>query len=156
MNKDLVNALTLLRDCRDALVLDFTKKDSDRYYYSFRFGKSLASFEIAKCLTEHQWLDSHFNYASTKFEQKEISKSCLIMFLDVLKKMSIIRLGNHDNRIQQELNTTKIIALETMLSHSESMDAKLRLIEFDYFRDKTLFERAMEKYTSTVENKSDT
>lgn len=153
MNDDLVNALNLLHECRASLIQDFAQKDSDRYYYSFRFGKSLASFEIAKCLTEHKWLDEHFNLASTKFERKEISKTSLIMFLNLLKKMSIVRLDIHNNSIQQELNSMKIEALETILSHSIAIDNKLRLIEFDYYRDKVLFEREMEKYLDNVNDK---
>lgn len=150
MNDDLVATLTLLRECRISLVQDFIQKDSDRYYFSFRYGKSPTSFAIAQSLTDHQWLDEHYNTASLKFEKKEISKNCMLMFLKVLQRFSILKCEVKLFDVQRELNSTKIAALESLLSHSETMNDRMRLIEFNYYRDKRLFEIEIEQYMNTL------
>lgn len=54
----------------------------------------------------------------------------------------------------QSLVVTKIKALQSLLSSSNNMTEKLKMIEFDRYRDKVLFEREMEKFTHEIDCKN--
>lgn len=152
MDKDLISALNLLKHGREILLESYTKRNSDRYRYSFRYHNRLASLEIAANLIDHQWLDSQLAEAKEKCESKEVSLCSLRLFFEKVQKFSIFRADFDLFDGYQTLVVSKIKALESLLSYSDNMTENLKMIEFDRYRDMVLFEREMEKFTHEIDS----
>lgn len=151
MNEDLVSALNLLKRGREILLESYIERNSDRYRYSFQYHNRPSSLDIAANLIDHQWLDYQLAEAKEKCELNKVSMASLKLFFEKVQRFSIFR-GNIDLFDgYKSLVVTKIKALESLLDSSNNMTEKLKMIEFDYYRDKVLFEREMEKYTNEIE-----
>lgn len=146
MTKALVEVLNLLSEGRKDLLETYTETNSDRYRYSFQYHRSPAALAIASSLVDHQWVDKQIEQAFTLHNTSNISKEALTLFLKSVNKLSIFYTESIFEG-HQNLLKTKILGLQSLLSGTEKMDQKLRKLEFDYFRDKVLFEREMEKYS---------
>ena len=145
MNESLVEALSLLSQGRVDMLQTYTERNSDRYHYSFQYHRSPAARAIASSLLDHQWVDQQVERAINLHTTASISKDGLNLFLKTIEKLSIfqsetVSIG-HKNILE-----TKILAFQTILDRADKMNQKLKSIEFDYHRDKVLFEREMEKY----------
>lgn len=150
MTKGLTEALALMARGRNDLVKTYTEKNSDRYRYSFRYHSSPTAIKIAGSLLDHQWLDKQLWEAHDIFNRKEISNIGMNMFTQTIQKMSILRGEKILFEGYDSLLGSKISALKVLLANSESMNEKLRTIEFDYCRDKVLFEREMNRYIQEI------
>lgn len=147
MTESLIEALSLLSQGRADILQTYTERNSDRYRYSFRYHHSPAARAIASSLLDHQWLNQQVERALNLHTTDNISKDGLNLFLKTIEKLSIfqsetISIG-HKNLLE-----TKILAFQSLLERADKMDQKLKSIEFDYHRDKVLFEREMKKYSS--------
>ncbi len=149
MTKSLMEVLHLLRQGRKDLLETYTETNSDRYRYSFQYHRSPAALAIASSLLDHQWFDNQIERAFDHHNNAGISTEALLLFLKSVNKLSIF----HTETIfegHQNLLKTKILGLQSLLNGTEKMDQKLRNLEFDYYRDKVLFEREMEKYSQEM------
>lgn len=149
MAKDLINTLKILNKGREDLIQSYIEKNSERYRYSFQYHNSPVARNIAACLLEHQWLDQQMEYVFSLYYKGVISKGSLDLFLNVIKKFSVLK----NNEIfvgYNEIIKTKILSLKSLLEGNDKMNEKLRSLEFDIFRDKVLFERELEKYEKEI------
>lgn len=151
MTNALTEALDLMATGRSELLKTYIEKNSDRYRYSFQYHSSPTSLEIAGSLMDHQWLDTQLIDASNRFERQEISILGLDLFVQTIQKFSVL----HSEKIlfdgYNSILKSKISGLKVLLAGSDSMNKKMRAIEFDYYRDKVLFEREMNKYLQEVD-----
>ena len=150
MVKYLVDTLKILNKGRIDLIQSYTEKNSERYRYSFQYHHSPVARGIAASLLDHQWIDQQIEYVFSLYNEERISKECLDLFINVVRRFSIFDstemfLGYSD------LIKTKILGLHTLLGACNRMDEKFRSIEFDMYRDKVLFEREMERYAKEIE-----
>ncbi|MBD5163100.1 MAG: hypothetical protein HDT09_00175 [Bacteroidales bacterium] len=150
MSKGLNEALELMARGREFLINSYIEKNSDRYRYSFQYNSSPVALEIAGDLMDHQWLDKQLLDAHDKFEHNDISNCGLELFVHTIQKFSIL----HSDKVlfvgYDSLLDSKIKGLKVLLSGSDRMNQKIRALEFDYFRDKVLFEREMKKYSEEI------
>ena len=150
MTKGLTEALDLMAKGRNKLIETYTGKNGDRYRYSFQYHSSPAALNIAGSLMDHQWLDKQLLDARDRFEHNDISNLGLDLFVKTIQKFSIF----HSEEIlfdgYDSLLDSKISGLKVLLAGSESMDQKKKALEFDYYRDKVLFERVMAKYLQEI------
>lgn len=150
MSKHLVDTLKILNKGRIDLIHSYTERNSERYRYSFQYYHSPVALDIAKCLLDHQWLDRQIEYVFLLYEEGKISKECLDLFLNVVKRFSIFK--NKEIFIgYNELIKTKILGLQSLLEGSDKMNEKLRSLQFDMYRDKVLFERELERFAKELE-----
>ena len=153
MTKGLTEVLDLMAKGRNKLIETYTEKNGDRYRYSFQYHYSPVALDIAGSLMDHQWLDKQLLDARDRFEHKDISNLGLDLFIQTVQKFSIF----HSEKIlfdgYDSLLDSKISGLKVLLAGNDSMDQKKRALEFDYYRDKVLFEREMSKYCKEINNK---
>lgn len=145
MTEYLVETLELLRRSRENLLLTYTEKNSDRYHYSFQYHDRPAALSIASSLLDHQWIDRQVEQSIEMFNNSEISENTLKLYLKVIKKLSIFK-SEEIFEGYESLLKTKISILQSFLKSNDKMEKKIKAIEFDYYRDKILFEREMKKY----------
>lgn len=151
MTEYLVETLGLLKQGREDLLKSYTERNSDRYRYSFQYHRSPAARSIASSLLDHQWLDLQVERALNLHTTINLSKEGLDLFLKTVEKLSIFQTKAVSDG-HQHLLETKILALQTILYRADKMNQKLRALEFDYHRDKVLFEREMEKYSQEIDS----
>ena len=150
MAKGLNEALELMARGRELLINTYIEKNSDIYRYSFQYDSSPVALEIAGSLMDHQWLDKQLLDAHDKFGHKDISNRGLELFVQTIQKFSILRSDKVLFVGYDSLLDSKINGLKVLLASSDSMNQKLKALEFDYFRDKVLFEREMKKYSEEI------
>lgn len=149
-NKEVDNCLSLLRQGRDDLVNLYTEKNSDIYHYSFRYANSSAAIGIVADLFDHLWLDSQIQFVKEKHSESEISDAVFRTFIKSVQKLSILNKSNSRLDGYDEWIITKIDALKMLLETKSRMDEKSRILEFDYYRDRVLWERELKKYENSI------
>lgn len=152
-NEDLQTALLKLKEGRKSLVEEYKDRNNDRYHYSFKYYNSLTAIQMVSELTYHQWIDKELEEKYNQFKEKEISQTSFYLIAGVFKEL--LSISNLDFMVSETLRTVnqiKIEALNTFLTTKSEWDKKSRMLEFDYIRDKVLFEKEITKYEKELGN----
>lgn len=143
-NQELIDCLNFLEKGRCLLVDSYRDVNSDRYLYSFRFFHSQVALDMVKDLMKHQWIDMQVRLVEKQYSEKQMSSTSfktLIKYLQLL-----ININSQNSGISKEIVKKKIDAIQSLLEYKNRMDSKFKSIEFEYYRDKVLFERELNKY----------
>lgn len=152
MDNDLTQALNVLRIGRVKLIDSYKDKNAERYRYSFKYESSPKILDIAYALLAHQWIDEQVKFSLELLHQNELSSKASDLIFAKIQRFSLFS-NNQQLHIQgyTELLRTKMESFAIMLKTSDNLEKGKSRLEFDYYRDKALFEREMKKYLKEME-----
>ena len=148
MEKDkLLDLLNIFKTSREKLVLDFITENIEIYKPMFEYEKNeeLMTLSIEKYFTGY--INYHFKlFSSSKNIDDEFSNAMLTFIKKFDIKVSDSNLINGTDLFSNLIQEKQDI-LEKIIKIGTKDDNKYNRLSYSYQRDKTLFDREIQKYT---------